>query len=331
MKNKEDIDYKIHLYLEGNISQKDKKDLLDWLKDNQENRNHFFLLKNLYEYPLRDKNNIATCEVWETLEKEIKPSLYPNSYQPFLKYILLAASLITFIFLGSKYILSKQSTHIPENTLLYSELITPPNSIVNLTLPDGSQVELHEKSKLVYPTNIEKGEYKVLLEGEASFHINKNIKRTFKVKTNSQEVQVLGTTFYIKDHPNAPLSHLILSEGSLLLHTQENKKEIKLKPADRITFDKKNNTIEKDIIHLNLTKAFETREYKVDNITLEQLLKDIEVLFSVNIHIKKSSSLNKRFSGTLFLNQNLREILNVINYKKQFNYEIKNNSDVIIY
>lgn len=67
------------------------------------------------------------------------------------------------------------------------------------TLEDGSIVYLADNTKLDYPIHFEKKTREVFLKGNALFDVTGNKERPFLIETKDILVEVLGTSFYIKD------------------------------------------------------------------------------------------------------------------------------------
>ncbi len=70
------------------------------------------------------------------------------------------------------------------------------------TLEDGSIVYLADDAKLNYPLSFEKNVREVHLTGNALFDVSGNKERPFLIETKDIRVEVLGTSFYIKEEKN---------------------------------------------------------------------------------------------------------------------------------
>lgn len=91
---------------------------------------------------------------------------------------------------------------------------TPTGRQYQLILPDGSKVWLNASSALTFPTVFSaKGNRIITLIGEAYFEVAKDKSRPFIVKTNTQEVKVLGTHFNINSNHSTVRTTLL--EGSI--------------------------------------------------------------------------------------------------------------------
>nr|WP_121271412.1 FecR family protein [Pedobacter schmidteae] len=93
---------------------------------------------------------------------------------------------------------------------------TPAGGTYQVRLPDGTRVWLNAASSLKYPASFAAfKERKVELRGEAYFEVNKDKTHPFIVKTNRQEVQVLGTHFNVNAYASEKGDYTTLLEGSV--------------------------------------------------------------------------------------------------------------------
>ncbi|MDF2515370.1 MAG: hypothetical protein K0R59_666 [Sphingobacterium sp.] len=100
------------------------------------------------------------------------------------------------------------------------ELSTPVGGMYQVTLPDGTKVWLNAASSLHYPARFAQHERKVTLKGEAFFEVTKDIARPFKVLSQGQEVQVLGTAFNVNAYPDNKLVKTTLVSGRIKLSNE---------------------------------------------------------------------------------------------------------------
>src|SRR5690606_7652542 len=98
-------------------------------------------------------------------------------------------------------------------------LKTPIGGNYQIVLPDGSQVWLNANSTLTYPSQFAAEERIVHLEGEAYFHVEPRHTRgksiPFKVISNGQTINVLGTEFNISAYAGEPQTKTTLVNGAI--------------------------------------------------------------------------------------------------------------------
>lgn len=109
----------------------------------------------------------------------------------------------------------------------YNTLTTPRGGQYQVILPDGTHVWLNAASSLTYPTAFTGKERKVTLKGEGYFEVAKvTVKQgeltrrmPFIVKTDREEVQVLGTHFNVNAYADEDAEKTTLLEGSVKVTT----------------------------------------------------------------------------------------------------------------
>jgi transmembrane sensor len=102
-----------------------------------------------------------------------------------------------------------------EDATALNILDVPRGKQFQLALPDGSKVWMNAQSKLSFPTSFGKKERVVKLTGEAYFEVAHASNWPFKVETEQQTVQVLGTKFNISAYPEDHQTVTTLTTGSV--------------------------------------------------------------------------------------------------------------------
>lgn len=113
-------------------------------------------------------------------------------------------------------------------------------------LSDGTHIWLNSDSKLTYPAVFDGPTRSVYLRGEGYFEVSKQAqavsgqlrKRPFVVKSDGQEIKVIGTQFNVAAHPDEPSIKTTLVEGSICVtaideHTQVRSNPVTLKPGQQ--------------------------------------------------------------------------------------------------
>jgi len=99
-----------------------------------------------------------------------------------------------------------------------NQLSTKNGETFKIELCDGTLVWLNSASSIKYrPQLIHGGKRMIELTGEAYFQVAKDQEHPFVVRSNDQEVEVLGTHFNINSYPDEKASTTTLVEGSVRL------------------------------------------------------------------------------------------------------------------
>lgn len=109
----------------------------------------------------------------------------------------------------------QQGTSLGGNTVEYNTMITPRGGQYKLILADGSKVWLNAASSLKYPAVFNGSERLVELTGEAYFEVAAKADQPFRVKSQGQEVLVLGTGFNVNAYPDETVTATTLITGKV--------------------------------------------------------------------------------------------------------------------
>lgn len=194
------------------------------------------------------------------------------------------------------------------------EFKTPKGQQSELTLPDGTFVALNYDSKLTYRISASKSLREVELEGQAFFKVPKDQSRTFRVITTDMSVNVLGTEFDVRAYRNDLKTETTLLEGSVEIQGISNQQEpVLLKPGEQWSFNKTTGKHAVVAVDVQLATLWRAGEYYFDKIALGELSKTLERMYQVNIHFQDSSLENEVYSGSVYQDEDISELFELIN------------------
>ncbi len=330
------MEYLVIKYFTKEISDEELNRLVTWLNGDYGRRELFFEMKDIYD----SKNLKPTTEEIEDLWSRIcfsigenssknkaKPKYLMKHYS--LKRVLSYSASVAMFFL--LFFIYKANYHNREEGKVgLSELYIPAESgVMNLLLSDGTKVYLKGNTRLKFPTQFNGKTREIYLDGEAFFDVAHNAKKPFVITTNRQKIEVLGTSLNVRDFCVEKYVNTTLITGRVkLLIAGE---FYTMHPQQQLCFDSSNNSVSLSEISAELSKAFSSRKYHFKEKALSDLFKDIEKLYGVKIRLQKKSIGTSKYTGTFSLDQSITEILNIINYKTQFAYGIKEKNQVTIY
>ncbi|MDN3594861.1 FecR family protein [Zunongwangia endophytica] len=220
---------------------------------------------------------------------------------------------------------SQQNDKIVLNTL-----IVPYGKRAQLKLSDGSEVWLNSGSKLIYPTIFNSENREVHLEGEAIFEIKHDHNKPFRVLTEYQNVEVLGTVFNISAYADDSIHHTALKSGSVRIAYKKSKYEsFKITPGRIAEYHvRTGKSLNK---HVDLSRYFSWRDgyFILKNEKLESIFTKLSRYYNIRINYTANSDvMQKRFSGRLHLNENIESVLKILQ-TSGFDFEIKDHSIII--
>ena len=186
-------------------------------------------------------------------------------------------------------------------------------------LPDGSLVHLNAVSSLTYkPSLIEDGKRVVMLSGEAYFEVAKDRQHPFIVKTEGQQIEVLGTHFNISSYPDDSTEKATLLEGSVKVTASGSSRILKPGQQSRLS-DGKLSVSETDT---DLAVAWKNNEFVFESESIEHVMKMVERWYNVEV-IYVGEKTNERFSGAVSRFDNVSRVLQIIESTRTSHFKIQ--------
>lgn len=112
-------------------------------------------------------------------------------------------------------------------------LNTPRGGQYQLTLPDGTRVWLNAESTLKYPSRFTGGRREVEVYGEAYFSVVQDDEQPFTVRSQGQEIEVLGTEFNVSAYSDEPAIRTTLVEGAVQIVNKLSERVSRLFPGQQ--------------------------------------------------------------------------------------------------
>jgi transmembrane sensor len=164
----------------------------------------------------------------------------------------------------------------------YNTISTPRGGQYQINLPDGTSVWLNSASSLRFPVNFSNlRERKVELIGEAYFEVKSNKSKPFRVASEGQTVEVLGTHFNVMAYPNEKNLETTLLEGKVSVKTGGTEKSIV--PGEQSQL--RNGSIK--VLKLadpESVVAWKNNLFQFDNMDIDKVLRQIERWYDVEVN-----------------------------------------------
>lgn len=227
----------------------------------------------------------------------------------------------------------EQSERSNEVTLKYNYLTVPKGGEFQLTLSDGTQVWLNSDSRLKYPIQFPQGADRSveLVYGEAYFDVtpaDSSGYRSFKVVSNEQEVEVLGTEFNVKNYTDDDYVFTSLVEGSVAVSTQKNK-HISLTPDHQFILHKKEGTYRISEVDAKMESLWKMGVFSFDNTRMDEIMKVVARWYNITVVYENDDLRKQEFTGVFSKNQKIENILEILTKSIHSAYEIKNQTIIL--
>lgn len=222
--------------------------------------------------------------------------------------------------------------------VVYNTITTPKGGQYQIILPDGTKVWLNASSSLQFPTVFRDHHKRIVeLTGEGYFEVAKantsdNGSKPgqhvpFIVKTNEQEVEVLGTHFNISSYADDGVTRTTLLEGSVKVKSISTASQVKGLAQGVIL--KKGEQASLKAGHLNVKSvdpiaevAWKNGSFVFDNEDMRSIMRkiarwyDVEVVFSDDFP-------NRYFEGSISRFKNVSEVLRKFELTGDIHFKMK--------
>ena len=222
-----------------------------------------------------------TWNEWNRLQERMGLSFYRGK-RIRMRWMRYAAAIAIFVMTaGGTYWTTRQLT-LRQSTEM-CETFVPYGETCELVLPDSSRVWVNAGSTLVYPSDFSQMDSRtVYLTGEASFHVSKNKKKPFIVKTAGLDVQALGTVFTVKSYAGEDFTEATLEEGSVKVSLKEGAEEsYVLQPSEQLVFSHTDKSVRMNRVDLSLFRMARKGYLIFEDVTFEQMILTLEKKYGV--------------------------------------------------
>jgi len=203
-------------------------------------------------------------------------------------------------------------------TVTWNTLSIPAGGYYNITLSDGTVVWLNAKSSLKYPTEFTGKERLVELTGEGYFEVAHRNHQPFKVITEHQTVEVLGTHFNINAYQDEQSTTTTLLEGSVKINASGVQKLLAPNQQAKLSNGKMT------ITPCNADNAIDwvNNDFIFYNESLSSIMKKISRWYNVEVSYPANLS-NLEFTGSISRSKNITQVLKIMELTGMVNFKVE--------
>ncbi|MGJ1321037.1 FecR family protein [Sphingobacterium spiritivorum] len=196
------------------------------------------------------------------------------------------------------------------------QISTPRGGTYSVTLQDGTKVWLNADSKLEFLSSYNhKTQRIVTLRGEAYFEVAQDKSRPFIVKSEGQNVIVLGTHFNIRAYKGEAIKTTLL-EGRVKVNGYT------MKPNQQaILRDKRIDIVQVDA---NEMIAWKNSDFIFKKQSLYSIMQSISRWYDVDVNYDSDVDLDQTFSMLVSGKKNLSQVLLSISNTGKVKFKLKN-------
>jgi len=191
-----------------------------------------------------------------------------------------------------------------------NSLRTPRGGQFQLTLPDGTKVWLNAASQLTYKISKTSPERLVELKGEAYFEVARDANRPFKVLSQGQVIEVLGTHFNVSSYDDDPSVKTTLAEGAVRIMETGRHQKVVLQPGQQATLDSNSQL---SVVQVDVSDAIAWKNGKLNfnQSDIYAIARQLSRWYNVDV-VFKGKIPNVHLSGEVYRNTNASQVLEIL-------------------
>ena len=306
----------LYKFFDGKASREEKETVRIWLESSPENEQELFREREFFDAMILS----GGTKVFGAGKKS----------RPFYRTVLFEAIKVAAVFAITVtcgiYFHKSQISKIGKSM---NTITVPAGQRANLTLPDGTNVWLNARTKIVYPTMFGKSARQVTIDGEAYFDVAEDKKRPFIVETNKCDMEVLGTKFNVEGYSDKDDFEVTLMEGSVRVASHIGLRDtLTLKPDSKACLQKDGKL---KVVPVDDYNPYRWKEGLIcfRNESFLSIMNDLEKYFGVSIVVEHKNILKYYFTGKFRQADGIDYALRVLQRDIRFKYERDDENQII--
>lgn len=211
-----------------------------------------------------------------------------------------------------------------KSELIYNTIDIPRGGEYRLVLSDGTKVWLNSETQLKYPVHFSGEVREVFLKGEAYFEVTRNEKKRFIVSTSMGNIQVLGTSFNVRDYQDENKVVTTLEAGQVRYVSSQHQ-EVDLVPGYRLEDGPQGVGVPQKV-NTTLYTGWKDGKYIFDDVSVEEIMKTLERWYDVKVFYTSEYLKNLHFTGDLEKYATINTILNFMETGGDVRFSIHGNT-----
>ncbi|WP_053058407.1 FecR family protein [Pedobacter sp. BMA] len=263
------------------------------------------------------------------IREELQMAILPHLVKPKVHRLWWAASAAVVILAGSFALWSVR--HRTVNTpVAYLTSATETGMLKYLMLPDSTEVWLNAASKFKYPQAFTANSRTVYLpEGEAFFHVKRDVKRPFNVNMGALQVTVLGTSFDINNYGDLTTQTIVVNTGKVRVASGKRVLAV-LEKGDQLVYHKTSQAFELSEVDQTLSYSWRDGKTVLRNASFQSVASVFKNLYGVTLHSEISNIHRFSYTATIQSQVTLQDNLELICKMHHIQYR-KEGNVVVLY
>lgn len=222
--------------------------------------------------------------------------------------------------------------YILGDDLSFNTISTPRGGQYQVILPDGTNIWLNAATTVSFPARFTGKERNVNLTGEAYFEVAKNKKMPFRVSSDKQIIEVLGTHFNINNYADENGVKTTLLEGSVRI-TQKKRGNRSVSSSHIVLKPGEQSNVESDLkvkkVDLQEVMAWKNNRFTFNSQPLEAIMRQVSRWYNVDVEYKGNISA-KVFTGTVSRYANVSQVLKMLELTNLVHFKIEERRIIVM-
>ena len=214
-------------------------------------------------------------EFQERSEAKVR-TIFPNKWRIAAAVLLL----VTAGFLLRNFLSQSHTT--------WKELAFAEKQTEALTLSDGSKIWANANATFHYPETFNSKERRVKLTGEAFFDVMTDANRPFIIETPTGTIQVLGTSFNVRDNAGESAMTVQVAKGKVQVRITETNESVTLEKGEQSIYNRATQSLDHNTNQVENAMAWHTGNLRFKSIPFQDALTTIEEFYNVKIQLKNT-------------------------------------------
>ena len=195
----------------------------------------------------------------------------------------------------------------------FNTLTVPKGGQYQIILSDGTQVWLNSASRIKFPTIFTGIERRIELTGEAYFEVIHDPKKPFRVITDGNTIEVLGTHFNVKAYPEEPAELTTLLKGSIKVSTAKNKATLSPGEQSTQTTGSESQITQVKQIDTDEAIAWKNHIFQFNKTNISSIMRTASRWYDVEL-VYNGKIPTQTFTGNISMDIDAHEFLNILSH-----------------
>ena len=314
MKEERQIENLIARYLNGDCSDVEKTELLDWTNINKKNEKEYLQIKDIWDITSHkdSKSNEQLIFFYKTQLEKSKRARIILIYRFFAIAAVFLIGLLAYVLIPQKSVVKPQ---------FLSTYLVPMGSRSKLVLFDGTEVNLNSGSTLTYSNEYNSGTRRVTLTGEGFFKVKSDKKHPFIVKTADFEVEATGTQFNVCTYDNDSFTNTTLAEGVVALRMNKSNQTFKIIPGEKFKLNRSEKTYNQSAVDVESELAWKDGQFIFKSIPFPELVRRLERWYDVKLLWSGKKLATYSYSGRFKNQETIWQVLDALKLTSPISYQ----------